>query len=175
MDTWGYSTISDTQTGTYHCPGAPTTWFWRGIHRSMWCFRWRDRSVLRQQWHPIAFFICTLVARHVKLVAYERELIGLVNAVQHWRPYLWGHTFLIQTDHFSLKDLLEQDLTTPAQQHWLSKLIGFSFRVEYKPGTLNAAADALSRRDESRGCLLAISQPCVLLLDELKTKIHNST
>lgn len=47
-------------------------------------------AVLQQEGHPIAFFICTLAARHVKLAAYEQELIGLAKAVIHWRPYLWG-------------------------------------------------------------------------------------
>jgi hypothetical protein len=30
---------------------------------------------------------------------------------------------------------------------WISKLFGFDFAVEYRPGHLNAVADALSRRD----------------------------
>jgi hypothetical protein len=33
------------------------------------------------------------VAHHLKLAAYEHELIGLVQAVRHWRPYLWGAPF----------------------------------------------------------------------------------
>jgi hypothetical protein len=32
---------------------------------------------------PLAFFSRPFIARHVKLAAYERELIGLVQAVQH--------------------------------------------------------------------------------------------
>jgi hypothetical protein len=36
------------------------------------------------------FFSCAMAPRHTKLVAYERELIGLVQAVKHWRAYLWG-------------------------------------------------------------------------------------
>jgi hypothetical protein len=31
-----------------------------------------------------------MAPRHTKLVPYERELIGLVQAVKHWRAYLWG-------------------------------------------------------------------------------------
>ncbi|KAK5812894.1 hypothetical protein PVK06_028338 [Gossypium arboreum] len=65
-------------------------------------------AVLQQKGHPIAFFSCKIVDRHLKLAAYERELIGLAKAVTHWRPYLWGRHFLIRTDHFSLKYLLDQ-------------------------------------------------------------------
>lgn len=86
-----------------------------------------------------------------------------------------GSNFLIQTDHFSLKYLLEQDLTTSPQQHWVSKVMGFSFQVEYKPSKLNATVDALLRRDESHGCLIAILMPRASLLDELKAEIHKST
>jgi hypothetical protein len=32
---------------------------------------------------------------------------GLVQTVHHWRAYLWGCSFLIKTDHFSLKFLLD--------------------------------------------------------------------
>jgi hypothetical protein len=46
--------------------------------------------VLVQEGHPIAFFSRPVAPRHRSLEAYERELIGLVQAVRHWRPYLWG-------------------------------------------------------------------------------------
>jgi hypothetical protein len=47
-------------------------------------------AVLHQGDGPLAFFSCPFPARHHKLAAYKRELIGLVQAVHHWRPYLWG-------------------------------------------------------------------------------------
>ena len=40
-------------------------------------------TVLHQGSGPLAFFSRPFTARHVKLAAYERELIGLVQAVQH--------------------------------------------------------------------------------------------
>jgi hypothetical protein len=46
--------------------------------------------VLHQGDGPIAFFSRPVVAHHAKLPAYEQELIGLVKAVRHWRPYVWG-------------------------------------------------------------------------------------
>jgi hypothetical protein len=78
----------------------------------------------------VAFYSKKIVPRHAKLVAYERELIGLVNVVCHWRPYLWGSSFVVCTDHYSLKFLLDQKLATVLQYQWASKLLGFDFHVE---------------------------------------------
>ncbi|XP_073050542.1 transposon Ty3-G Gag-Pol polyprotein isoform X1 [Primulina eburnea] len=116
-------------------------------------------AVLHQNGRPLAFFSQPLPQRHKKLPAYEKELIGLAKAVRHWRPYFWGNTFVVRTDHYSLKFLLEQRITTSPQQHWVSKLLGFDFHVEYKAGSTNVVADALSRRDDAEGSLQVISLP----------------
>lgn len=68
-------------------------------------------AVLIQEGHPIAFFSRPVVPCHRALAAYERELIGLVQA-GHWRPYLWGRRFCVKTNHYSLKYLLDQRLAT---------------------------------------------------------------
>jgi hypothetical protein len=47
-------------------------------------------AVLILEGYPIAFFSQPVALRYQALTAYERELIGLVQAVRHWRPYLWG-------------------------------------------------------------------------------------
>jgi hypothetical protein len=113
-------------------------------------------AVLIQDGHPITFFIRPMAPRHRALAAYEWELIGLVHAVRHWRPYLWGRRFLVKTDHYSLKYLLDQRLATIPQHHWVGKLLGFDLTIDYKPGATNAVADALSRRDLEEGALLAL-------------------
>ena len=84
-------------------------------------------TVLIQEGHPIAFFSRPVAPRQRALAAYERELIGLVQAVRHWRPYLWGRRFVVKTDHYSLKYLLDQRLATIPQHHWVGKLLGFDF------------------------------------------------
>jgi hypothetical protein len=63
-------------------------------------------AVLHQGAQSLTFFSKPIAARRSKLVAYKRELIGLVQAVHHWRAYLWGRTFVIHSDHYSLKYLL---------------------------------------------------------------------
>jgi len=77
----------------------------------------------------------------------------------------------VKTDHYSLKFLLDQRLTTILQYHWVGKLLGFDFSVEYKSGASNVVADALSRRDydeESTGGLHAVSVPRFDFIDRLR-------
>jgi hypothetical protein len=126
-------------------------------------------AMLHQGDGAIAFFSRAVAPQHQKLSAYERELIGLVKTVRHWRPYIWGRQFLVRTDHYSLKYLLDQRLTTIPQHTWVSKLFGYDFMVEYKPGKLNGAVDALSRRVESGMALNTISTPFELF-DSLRVE-----
>jgi hypothetical protein len=127
-------------------------------------------AVLHQDRNPIAFFSHQVAPQHAKLAAYERELIGLVKAIRHWRAYLWTRDFVVRTDHFSLKHLLDQRLSTIPQHTWVSKLFGYSFSVEYRPDRLNVAADALSRRDEDviQERVTAISRPEFTLFEDFK-------
>ena len=112
-----------------------------------------------------------IAPRHAKLAAYERELIGLVTVVKHWGPYLWGRTFLIRSDRYSLKYILDQRLSTIPQHQWVSKLLGYDFIVEYKLGKQNTVPDALSRRDATEPSLMALSDIAFPVLDHLKAKI----
>jgi len=124
-------------------------------------------AVLHQGAGPVAYFSRAMAPHHAKLAAYERKLIGLIKAVKHWRPYLWERPFTVRTDHFALKYLLDQRLSTIPQHTWVSKLFGYDFSVEFKPGRQNAAADALSRRDEMMvtPAACAISQPDIELFE----------
>jgi hypothetical protein len=125
-------------------------------------------AVLHQDGGPIAFYSRPVAPRHAKLAAYERELIGLVQAVRHWRPYLWARPFTVRTDHYALKFLLDQRLSTIPQHTWVSKLFGYDFSVEFNPGKNNTVADALSRRDEDSVAARAMSSPAFHLFDEFR-------
>jgi hypothetical protein len=125
-------------------------------------------AVLHQGDRPLAFFSRAIAPQHAKLAAYERELIGLVKAVRHWRPYLWGRSFRVRTDHYSLKYLLDQRLSTIPQHQWVSKLFAYDFSVEYRSGKNNAAADALSRRLMSEPSLHALSGPWFDIFEKLR-------
>jgi hypothetical protein len=83
-------------------------------------------AVLHQGDGHLAFYSRPIAAHHAKLAAYERELIGLVHAVRHWWPYLWGGEFTILTNHYSFKFILDQCLSTIPQHQWVSKLFGMT-------------------------------------------------
>lgn len=72
-------------------------------------------AVLHQGTGAIAFFSRPFAPRHMKLAAYERELISLVQAVRHRQPYLWGRRFVVRIDHYALKFLLDKRLSTVPQ------------------------------------------------------------
>jgi hypothetical protein len=78
--------------------------------------------VLHQDIGPLTFFSRPFAVHHLKLTTYECELIGLVQAMCHWLPYLWGHHFLVCMDHYSLKFLLDQRLSTVPQHQWAQYL-----------------------------------------------------
>lgn len=102
-------------------------------------------ALLVQQGHPIAYLSKTLAPKHHQLSAYEKEFMVVVLAVEKWRPYLLGRYFIVKTDHFNLKYLLEQKVTIPFQSKWLPKLMGFDYDIVYRKGKENIADDNRSR------------------------------
>ena len=127
-------------------------------------------GAVMQQGHPLAYISRALGPKWQRLAVYEKELLALVFAVQKWEQYLLGNHFIIKTDQKSLKWLLQQKISTPFQQFWLSKLMGFDYEIQYKSGTENMAADALSRVQGAEVLLMAIS----MVSSDLKEKIKAS-
>ncbi|RVW93094.1 Retrovirus-related Pol polyprotein from transposon 17.6 [Vitis vinifera] len=125
--------------------------------------------VLTQQGKPIAFMSRALGVSKRSWSIYAQEMLAIVHAIQTWRPYLLGRKFYIQTDQRSLKYLLEQRITTPEQQEWVAKLLGYDYEITYKPGRENSAADALSRVVSSPS-LNALFVPQAPLWDEIKAE-----
>ena len=83
--------------------------------------------------------------------------------------------FIVYSDQKSLKQLLQQRITTGSQQNWLAKLLGYNFEIVYKLGLENKGADALSR---SMGEMELISLAYILVwLDypNLITEVHESS
>ncbi|WZY79054.1 hypothetical protein YC2023_025438 [Brassica napus] len=87
----------------------------------------------------------------------QRECDHRIRLLQGSNPVavcLYRYPHLLKDEierqyHYSLKYLLEQRLSTSPQVHWISKLLGFDFSVEYRSGMTNKVAGALSRCHEN--------------------------
>lgn len=102
-------------------------------------------AVLMQQGRPIAYLSKALGEKHKDLSIYEKEFLALIMAIEKWRTYLQRQEFLILTDHKSLSYLNEQSLHSEMQRKAMTRLMGLQFKIVYKQGKDNQAADALSR------------------------------
>lgn len=102
-------------------------------------------AVLMQRDHPVAFLSKPLCPRNQALSVYEKECLSILMAVEKWRPYLQHRQFLIRTDHRSRLYLTEQRVTSKLQHKALIRLLDLDYKIQYKKGIANAAADALSR------------------------------
>nr|KYP60103.1 Retrovirus-related Pol polyprotein from transposon 297 family [Cajanus cajan] len=100
-------------------------------------------AIPMQERRPVAYFSKALGEKNLTKSAYEKELMAVALAIQHWRPYLLGRKFKVYSDQKSLRQLMQQRVTTGSQQNWLAKLLGYNFDIMYKPGVENKGADAL--------------------------------
>ncbi|KAL8115463.1 hypothetical protein AgCh_022090 [Apium graveolens] len=129
-------------------------------------------AVLSQQQRPVAFMSRAIGISKKSWSIYAKEMLAIVEAIRTWRPYLLGHKFYIQTDQRSLKYLLEQQIGTPEQQKWVSKLLGYDYEIFYKPGKENSAADALSRLPGPN--IHSLYVPESSIWEEIKAEISTS-
>jgi hypothetical protein len=114
-------------------------------------------AVLLQDGHPLAFVSKALGPRTKSLSTYEKEFLAILVAVEQWRSYLQHNEFTIFSDQRSLMHITDQRLQTQWQLKIHTKLAGLQYRVVYKLGASNAAADALSRHPNPPAHLQAIS------------------
>ena len=95
--------------------------------------------------HVLAYASRVLTRNERKYCATRREMLALVWAVHHFRPYLYGKEFQIRTDHNCLKWLLSFKEPEGQVARWLEALAEFNYKVIHRPGKLHSNADALSR------------------------------
>jgi hypothetical protein len=100
--------------------------------------------VLMQEGRPLAFTNKQLSERNLGKSIYEKEMLAILHAIDLWLPYLLGQRFQIKTDNQSLKYFMEQHISSPEKQKWVTKLFGYDYEIIYNKGKENVVADALS-------------------------------
>lgn len=94
---------------------------------------------------PIAYASRTLNEAETRYSTIEKELLAIVWAAKHFRPYLYGRKFTIYTDHRPLAWLNSIKEPNSKLTRWKLRLAEFDFDIKYKQGSQNSNADALSR------------------------------
>lgn len=102
-------------------------------------------GVLSQSNRPLAYYSRTLNSAERNYSTIEKELLAILDCVKHFRPYLFGQKFVIETDHNPLVWLYKIKEPTSRLITWKLKLEEFDFTIVYKKGKENRVADALSR------------------------------
>jgi transposase InsO family protein len=75
----------------------------------------------------------------------DREILAVTESVKKNRSYLWGHKFVIKTDHIAIPYLNRQQTDNARALRFYNNLAEYDFTVEHKKGKSIAHADALSR------------------------------
>jgi hypothetical protein len=125
--------------------------------------------------HPVAYYSATFSPTEQNYDAHDLEFLGVIKAIDHWRPYLiWTREpFVIETDHKNLMYWKSLWKLTGRTTRWHEKLQDYNFRIVHVQGKNNTPADALScpsederQRDE---------RPVTLLPLEVFLKLANTS
>jgi hypothetical protein len=97
-------------------------------------------------WQPFAFSK-KLNPDQQKYSSYDRELLAIYEAVEHFRHMLEAHHFTIFTDHKPITYAIQQkqDKSSPRGFNHLNFVAQFTTDIRYISGKDNVDADAISR------------------------------
>ena len=105
-----------------------------------------------QAYQPVGAFSKRFTATEQRYSTIERELLGVLRALQHWAIHIWGHPVVVFTDHKSIVALMRSKggASGPVGissrlETFLQRVAPFNVEIRYIEGLKNTAADALSR------------------------------
>ena len=106
-------------------------------------------AVLLQEGRPVIYVSRTLTPAEEHYSNIERELLGVVFAMERLHNYVYGEPVRVQTDHKPLETIWKKRIATasPRLQRLLLRLARYEIQLEYIRGKDNSIADALSRVD----------------------------
>ena len=105
------------------------------------------QQLINEMWCPIAYFSKKLKPAETRYSTFDRELLAIYLAIKHFRHFVEGREFHIQTDHKPLTYAYttRMDRHSPRQMRQLDLISQFTTDICFVKGLDNVAADALSR------------------------------
>jgi len=99
---------------------------------------------------PVAYHSRKMTPAELRYDIHDKELLAIVDAFRQWKVYLEGskHTVTVFTDHKNLIYFTTTKELNRRQVRWYEDLATFNFRIQYRKGSENDRADALSRRTD---------------------------
>ena len=82
----------------------------------------------------------------------RKELLAVIDAVNHFKHILCGLPFTIRTDHAALKWLMSFKEPEGQVARWIEQLQAFQFTIQHRAGESHTNADSLSRRPCAPDC-----------------------
>lgn len=119
---------------------------------------------------PVAYASRNLNKAEQRYPVIEKELLAIVWATKHFRPYIYGQKFIIRTDHKPLVYLFGMKDPSSRLMKFRLLLEEYDFTVEYVKGSDNAAADALSRISLTSNELKELGNDNILVMTRAQRK-----
>lgn len=110
-------------------------------------------ETLEQEVHPVTYISHRLTDTETRWDTGDQELLAVMIALQTWAVYLRDRPFILRTDHEPIKYLHSNMKLTGKQMRWIDELQSYNYTVEQLSGSMNCAANALSRVVESSAVL----------------------
>ena len=102
-------------------------------------------QVIEGEEQPVASESKVLSKTEVNYATAKRESLGFVQAMQWFRPHIYGTQCIVRKDHASLQWLFRQNADGMTFRE-IQKMQKYEYRIVYRPGEKENNADGLSRR-----------------------------
>jgi hypothetical protein len=108
--------------------------------------------------HPIEYFSATLNDAERNYDIYDLELLAIVKALDHWRPYLAGspHKIKVFSDHMNLQYWRQPQKISRRVALEVLALSEYDIEIHHIKGKSNGRADAWSRRPDYNNCYVSV-------------------
>ena len=104
-------------------------------------------AALLQGNHPVAFASRALTQSEQNYAQIEKETLAATFACERFHQFLYGRSFIIESDHKPLEAIVNKPLykAPPRIQRFLLRLQKYQYKLKHVPGKHMLVADTLSR------------------------------